>query len=218
MPFLKFSRDKRGYENYYLFEPPPGGRHGYKGRPRLLFWFRTPPQVKVGRMPFSDDVRKMVEAQNPGVSFDWARIMATPIPSPEVDHWRERRRAEKAARRAAREAEVEIEAAADVDEAEKQTTAVAEEATADRADAEAVVEAVEVAEGATPAEIPAAASDGQGPGTEEHRRRRRRRRGRRGRHGHADVTAQPGAPASAEVVAPEPDAPGEPEKPPTNEV
>ena len=72
MPFLKFSRDKRGYENYYLFEG--------KGRPRLLFWFRTPPQVKVGRAPFSDDVRKMVEAQNPGMTFDWPRLMATPIP------------------------------------------------------------------------------------------------------------------------------------------
>ena len=149
MPFLKFSRDKRGYENYYLYDG--------KGRPRLLFWFRTPPQVKVGRVPFSDEVRTMVEAQNPGVSFDWARIMSTPIPSPDVDHWRERRRVEKAAKRAAREAEA-VEAAEaaeatgvtggiDVTEAADASDATdpAEEA-ADELEAAEIAEAAEVAE------------------------------------------------------------------------
>ena len=209
MPFLKFSRDKRGYENYYLFDG--------KGRPRLLFWFRTPPQVKVGRSPFSDDVRKMVEAQNPGVTFDWARIMATPIPPPEVDYWRERRRAEKAAKRAAREAEVErdpdieaevvAEAVADVDEAEKESAAVAQEATADRADAEAVVAAVEEAEGAAPAAATQPASDVQA----RHRRRRRRRRGRRGPAG------PPGAPVT-DVTQPQPEPLSEPETPGNDEV
>jgi hypothetical protein len=167
VPFLKFSRDKRGYENYYLFDG--------KGRARLLFWFRTPPQVKVGRAPFSDDVRRMVEAQNPGVFFDWARIMATPIPSPDVDKWRERRRVEKAAKRAAREAEAEdVEAAEDTG---------AEPVAAEPAGAEAQagpqedVEEAEVA-AAVEAETPVATSDVQSaqPG---HRRRRRRRRGRR---------------------------------------
>jgi hypothetical protein len=214
VPFLKFSRDKRGYENYYLFDG--------KGRPRLLFWFRTPPQVKVGRAPFSDDVRKMVEAQNPGVTFDWARIMATPIPPPDVDYWRERRRAEKAAKRAAREpdverdadveAEVVAEAVADVDEAEKETAAVAQEATADRADAEAVVEAVEEAEGAAPAVASIAASDAQAGQGHRHRRRRRRRRG--GRRG-------PGGPPDApvtDVTQPQSEPLPEPETPSNDEV
>jgi hypothetical protein len=205
VPFLKFSRDKRGYENYYLFEG--------KGRPRLLFWFRTPPQVKVGRAPFSDDVRKMVESQNPGVTFDWARIMATPIPPPDVDYWRERRRAEKAAKRAARDADVEAEvvaeAVADVDEAEKETAAVAQEATADRADTEAVVEAVEEAEGAAPAAI--AASDIQSAQPHRHRRRRRRHRGRRGAGG------LPGAPVT-DVTQPQPEPLAEPETPSNDEV
>ena len=85
MPYLKFSRDKRGYENFYLIEPPSGGREQRgKARPRVLFWFRTPPSVKVGRVPFSDDVRKMIEAQNPDLKFDWARIMSTPIPPPDA--------------------------------------------------------------------------------------------------------------------------------------
>jgi hypothetical protein len=205
--FLKFSRDKRGYENYYLLEPPSGGRHnvhGGKGRPRLLFWFRTPPQVKVGRPPFSDEVRKMVEAQNPGVSFDWARIISTPIPSPEVDHWRERRRAEKAAKRAARETDAEADVAADV---RVEPVAVAEEGTGGRDDVEAVLEAVEVPEVAEVAEdtqtqAPVAASDVQAdpaPGAPGHRRRRRRRRGRRGPQGQQGPQSPPGVPPTNEV-------------------
>jgi hypothetical protein len=178
VPFLKFSRDKRGYENYYLFDG--------KGRPRLLFWFRTPPQVKVGRAPFSADVREMVEAQNPGVQFDWARIMATPIPSPDVDRWRERRRVEKAAKRAAREAEAveAAEAAAEVNAAAHDVVPeTAAEETEPREDLEAVIEAME---GTAPesddvaAESAPPSSEVQVSPPEGHRRRRRRRRGRRG--------------------------------------
>ena len=194
MPFLKFSRDKRGYENYYLFDG--------KGRARLLFWFRTPPDVKVGRVSaFPDDIRKLVEAQNPGVFFDWARIMATPIPSPDVDKWRERRRVEKAAKRAAREADAEEAEAAAAEAAEAAAAAPVVDAAAveELANAEAEGDAegddavldVGPEVGAVEAETPAAASDvqnaqpgqpdQQGPlGQQGHRRRRRRRRGRRG--------------------------------------
>ena len=101
MPFLKFSRDRRGYEHFSLVEPTPG-RRGTSSRPRVLFWFRTPPQLKVGREPFTEDVRRAIEAQNPGLRFDWVRLMATPIPAPDAEHWRERRRAERAARQAGR--------------------------------------------------------------------------------------------------------------------
>jgi hypothetical protein len=196
VPFLKFSRDKRGYENYYLFDG--------KGRPRLLFFFRTPPQMKIGRTPFSADVRQMVEAQNPGVQFDWARIMATPIPSPDIDRWRERRRIEKAAKRAAREAdaaeaaEAAAEAAAAGGDAAPETAAAETEP---REDVEAVMDAAEgtaeshetndesdasdanddtVTEGDSAAETPTSSSDVQVAQPAGHRRRRRRRRGRRG--------------------------------------
>lgn len=104
MPYLKFSRDKRGYEHFSIIEPGTP-RRGRPQRPRLLFWFRTPPQVKVGRLPFTDDVRRAIEAQNPGVRFDWPRLLATPIPPPDAEHWRERRRIEKAAKQAAKDAE-----------------------------------------------------------------------------------------------------------------
>jgi len=214
VPYLKFSRDKRGYENFYLIEPPSGGRDQRgKARPRLLFWFRTPPSVKVGRVPFSDDVRKMIEAQNPDLKFDWARIMSTPIPPPDADHWRERRRAEKAARRAAREAEV-VEAEVAVDEAEAQPVAVAEEPTSEPADVAAIEEAItgspvetEGQSAESPAEMAAPASDSQTGQPHEHRRRRRRRRGRRGRHGVPDAAGQSSPEASAE--APEEIAPAQ---------
>jgi hypothetical protein len=103
VPFLRFSRDKRGYEHFYLVQPTTNRRG--KTRTRILYWFRTPPGVKVGRLPFSDEVQRAIEAQNPGVNFDWKKLLATPIPppAPDVERWRERRRverAEKASRRA----------------------------------------------------------------------------------------------------------------------
>jgi hypothetical protein len=98
--FLRFSRDKRGYEHFYLVEATTNRRG--KTRARVLYWFRTPPNVKVGREPFDDDVRRALESQNPGIAFDWRKIAETPIPSAEADRWRERRRAEKAERAARR--------------------------------------------------------------------------------------------------------------------
>jgi hypothetical protein len=110
-PFLRFNRDKRGYEHFYLVQPTTNRRG--KTRARILYWFRTPPGVKVGRLPFDPDVQRTIEAQNPGITFDWKRLLATPIPPPsqDVERWRERRRlerAEKAARRALRAADGEV--------------------------------------------------------------------------------------------------------------
>src|SRR3954471_24437221 len=91
MAFLKFSRDKRGYEHFYLVQPT--NRRGNKTtRPRVLYWFRTPPNIKVGRKPFDADVRQNLETRNPDVSFDWDAIVNTPIPPVDAEHWRERRR------------------------------------------------------------------------------------------------------------------------------
>src|SRR5205085_5027747 len=93
--FLKFSRDKHGYEHFYLLQPHNRG----KGPPRLLYWFRTPPGVKVGRSPFDPEARRALEARYPDVVFDWETIIHTPIPPPAaVEPWRERRRIERAFR------------------------------------------------------------------------------------------------------------------------
>jgi hypothetical protein len=106
---LRFAPDRRGYENFYLVQP--GSIRRGKGESRILYWFRTPPGVKVGRTPFDPATQRDIEAKNPGVVFDWPRLIATPIPPPaaDVERWRERRRAEKAekAARASRQADLE---------------------------------------------------------------------------------------------------------------
>src|SRR4030095_7171230 len=96
MAFLRFSRDKRGYEHFYLVEATTNRRG--KTRARVLYWFRTPPGVKVGREPFDAEVRQRLESQNPGVVFDWKRIIETPIPSADAERWRERRREKRASK------------------------------------------------------------------------------------------------------------------------
>jgi len=103
LPVLRFHRDKRGYEYFSLVEPGTsgGGRRGRSGR--LLYWFRTPPNVKLGREPFDEERQRSLEAQYPDVRFDWRRILATPIPSADDEMWRERRRAAKAAKLAAKD-------------------------------------------------------------------------------------------------------------------
>jgi hypothetical protein len=102
MAFLRFMRDNRGYEHFSLVEATTNRRG--KSRTRLLYWYRTPPNVRVGREPFDESVRRALEAQNPGVQFDWRKIVETPIPSAETERWRERRRAEKAEKAARRAA------------------------------------------------------------------------------------------------------------------
>src|SRR5262247_1442423 len=100
MAFLRFTRDKRGYEHFYLVEATTNRRG--KTRARVLYWFRTPPGVKVGREPFDPELRRQLEAQNPGILFDWRKIVETPLPSADAEKWRERRRAEKAEKAARR--------------------------------------------------------------------------------------------------------------------
>src|SRR5215471_4208895 len=94
MAFFRFNRDKRGYEYFYLVEPVTNRRG--KTRQRVLYWYRTPPNVRVGRAPFDEDVQRALETQYPNVTFDWRKIVDAPIPSADVEKWRERRRAEKA--------------------------------------------------------------------------------------------------------------------------
>jgi hypothetical protein len=95
MAFLRFTRDKRGYEYFYLVHSSQ--RRG-RSTSRVLYWYRTPPNVKVGREPFDEQVRRELEKQNPDVVFDWRKILETPIPSADAEMWRERRRAERAAK------------------------------------------------------------------------------------------------------------------------
>jgi hypothetical protein len=96
VPFVRFSRDRRGYEHTYLIHAAPR-----RGAPtRILYWYRTPPGIKVGREAFDVEARRMLETQYPSVSFDWPKLLETPMPPPEAENWRERRRVERSARQA----------------------------------------------------------------------------------------------------------------------
>jgi hypothetical protein len=160
MAFLRFSRDKRGYEHFYLVEP--GTNRRGKLKPRVLYWFRSPPGVRVGREPFDEGVRRALEAQYPGISFDWRSIVDAPIPSADADKWRERRRADKAAKHAMAMAEAEEDDVADAPGADEPSdfAATSEDPGSDSA--------------VLVAAAPTSDSD-----LDPARKRRRRRRGRR---------------------------------------
>lgn len=68
MPFLRVVRDKRGYETTYLMH---WYREGPKQRSRILYVFRTPGGVRVGRAPLDAAVQQEIEARHPDIEFDW---------------------------------------------------------------------------------------------------------------------------------------------------
>lgn len=71
MPFLRVLRDKRGYETTYLMH---WFRDGSRQRSRILYVFRTPPGVRVGRDPIDPDVVRELEARHPDIEFDWRAL------------------------------------------------------------------------------------------------------------------------------------------------
>lgn len=80
MPYLRFSRDKRGHENTFVLESRDDG----SSTPRLLYWFHTPPNVKVGRAALDEESIRSIEERNPDVAFDWETLLKSrPAPTPE---------------------------------------------------------------------------------------------------------------------------------------
>jgi hypothetical protein len=194
MTFLRFSRDKRGYEHFQLVQPAVN-RRGL-GRPRILYWFRSPSNVRVGREPFDHAIRMAIEKQNPELEFDWTQILATPIPSADADRWRERRRLERAARQVtADEEEPEPNEAHAIGDLDTKTAPPGDQAAAESL-------ALRVDNGSSSAERPSATPPGSA------RRSRRRRRGRRGR---PDTEGAKAGKPTAESSEPEPEFEGDPE-------
>jgi len=73
------------------------GRRRGKTRSRVLYWFRTPPGVRVGRAALDEDAIRLIEQHNPDVEFDWTRILKSqgeePKPAPSRERFdRSRRR------------------------------------------------------------------------------------------------------------------------------
>ena len=204
MPFVRFSRDRRGYEHVYLVDAKEHGRS------RVIYWFRTPPGVKVGRSPFDSATQRSLEQQYPDVKFDWSQIVAARMPPPApVENWREKRRAERAFKRAR------AEESAEVGEQEN-LRAEAEPLPSDGDSAEVDIAVDEAEPGLEPDVVSAEGEDPdrsdlvvQAPPNAVSGTRRRRRRRRRGR--------RPDRPPEAAASPPTPDGPldpaGAPEKP-----
>lgn len=51
------------------------GRRRGRPRSRILYWFRTPPDVRIGRAALDEDAIRLIEEHNPDVEFDWTRIL-----------------------------------------------------------------------------------------------------------------------------------------------
>ena len=71
MPFLRVIRDKRGYETTYLMH---WYRDGNRQRSRILYVFRTPGGVRVGRDPLEPAVLRELETRHPDIAFEWKTI------------------------------------------------------------------------------------------------------------------------------------------------
>ena len=74
MPFLRVVRDKRGYQTTYLMH---WFRDGTRQRSKVLYLFRTPGGIRVGRESMEPEVRRALEVQHPDIEFDWHAVMAS---------------------------------------------------------------------------------------------------------------------------------------------
>ena len=167
MPFLRFSRDKRGYANTYLCHT---FRQGGVVRMRVLYWFRTPPDIEVGRPALDAGAIRDIEASNPDLTFDWDEILKAkppPVPQERPGGERRERRPRRPGRAAAPGAGTPVEAAG------------AGEPPSPRASGGGAVDTPP--DGAAPrAGDPAEPDEPAAPSGARRRRRRRRGRGPRG--------------------------------------
>src|SRR5688500_14177042 len=88
-------------------------RRGGPSKPLPPYGYRTPPGVRAGRDAVDPESRRAIEAQSPGVVFDWEKLSVLPVEPREAEWWRERRQAERLARQLRREGDAQPEITAD---------------------------------------------------------------------------------------------------------
>ena len=93
MPFLRYDRDRRGNLSTYLVHT---FRKGGKPHSLVLYWFRSPPNVRVGRLPIDDDTIRTIEELYPDLAFDWPTLLSQRPPPLEIKKGTNRRRQNKA--------------------------------------------------------------------------------------------------------------------------
>ncbi len=70
MPYLRLTADRRGFENTFLLHVAAPGE-----APRVLYWYRTAPGLRIGRPALDDGAMRMLESQYPEIDFDWPYIL-----------------------------------------------------------------------------------------------------------------------------------------------
>jgi hypothetical protein len=83
VPFIRYARDKRGYESTFVM-------HAYRAangssRARVLYVFRSPSGLKVGRRALEAEVTEALEHTHPDLAFDWTALLREPGLPPRVD-------------------------------------------------------------------------------------------------------------------------------------
>jgi len=71
LPFLRLTRDRRGFENTFLLHADHPGE-----KARLLYWYRTAPGIVLGRPALDEDAIRTIEENHPDIEFDWPAILA----------------------------------------------------------------------------------------------------------------------------------------------
>lgn len=85
MPFVRYARDRRGYETLYVMHAFENGGEG-RARPRVLYACRSVPYARVGRAPLDESVQRRIQTAYPNIEFDWPRLLkdaAASAPRPE---------------------------------------------------------------------------------------------------------------------------------------
>jgi hypothetical protein len=73
MPFIRQTRDKRGMEQTYVMHAYRSGT-GEGMRTRVLYMFRTPAGLRIGRTVLDPEVREALEHTHPDLTFDWQAL------------------------------------------------------------------------------------------------------------------------------------------------
>jgi hypothetical protein len=76
LPFIRVTRDKRGYESTLVMHAYRGTNGGQRGR--VLYLFRSPSHVHLGRRALDTEVMEALEHTHPDLNFDWASLVRDP--------------------------------------------------------------------------------------------------------------------------------------------
>jgi hypothetical protein len=73
VPFIRYNRDKRGFETTLVmhgYRTPQGGQQS-----RVLYLFRSPSNLQVGRTALDEEVVEALEHTHPDLTFDWPVLL-----------------------------------------------------------------------------------------------------------------------------------------------